>query len=346
MHINISIDQEKVKKLSSFFSCLIFLIAHILYFTAFLALGVKPLIFINIGSILFYILMFILIKYRLYSLYVNLTGIEIALYMFVGALLLGRNCGFHLCLIGLSTLIFFASYFSKQKPKNRIYPMLFGVLYTILIIIVYLYLRYNDPYTRIKDIYETILYITHILITCSFVCIFLYILTTHAVNLEKKIQHDSMTDKLTNVSNRLGLSQYYDKIGDQKNNYLIAIFDIDDFKKFNDKNGHLCGDYVLKQIAKIAQENSSDDFVSRWGGEEFVIISKIDENIEDTYKKIDNIRKSIEEYNFKYNNKSLKSTITIGIALFDNDISLEDWILRADDKLYYGKQNGKNQTVK
>ena len=138
---------------------------------------------------------------------------------------------------------------------------------------------------------------------------------------------------------------YYNRIHGQEANYIVAIFDIDDFKHFNDINGHLCGDYVLYQVAKIANDNSPNDFVSRWGGEEFVIISKIEDDIESTLKKLDRIRENINKHNFIYNNKRLKTTITIGAALFDNDESLEFWIKRADNKLYEGKQSGKNKTV-
>ena len=174
---------------------------------------------------------------------------------------------------------------------------------------------------------------------------FLAILTSYTVLLEKRIEKQSTTDRLTNIPNRNGLNDYFVRIGESKDNYMIAIFDIDNFKKFNDKNGHLCGDYVLKEIARIASENSKDDFVSRWGGEEFVVIAKIDESIEKTISKIDRIRETIENYEFNYDNKKLKSTVTIGVAEYDNYASIDDWIKSADEKLYQGKHNGKNKTV-
>ena len=101
----------------------------------------------------------------------------------------------------------------------------------------------------------------------------------------------------------------------------------------------------MKQIANIAVNNSKDDFVSRWGGEEFVVIAKIDESIEKTISKIDRIRETIENYEFNYDNKKLKSTVTIGVAEYDNYASIDDWIKTADEKLYQGKHNGKNKTV-
>ena len=215
----------------------------------------------------------------------------------------------------------------------------------ILFTFVYFWCQNNEPIETINSTIETILFVTHIVITFGFSTTFLSILTIYTVKLENKVKKESETDKLTNISNRKGLSNYFDRIGDQKNNYVVAIFDIDNFKKFNDVNGHLCGDYVLQEIARIASDNSKDDFVSRWGGEEFVVIAKKDEDINETYKRIDAIRDTVANYNFKYNNKKLKSTITIGVALYEDDESLDAWITRADKKLYVGKHNGKNQMV-
>ena len=61
--------------------------------------------------------------------------------------------------------------------------------------------------------------------------------------------------------------------------------------------------------------------------------------------KIDRIRETIEKHDFDYDNKKLKSTVTIGVAKYDNYASIDDWIKIADEKLYKGKQSGKNQTV-
>lgn len=344
MNNKLSVDSDKIVRLTAFISCLVFFVFHVIYLIFFAAINVKLLVFINIGSCSFYILMLLFIKFRLYNTYVILTGFEIATYMTLATIILGPEAGFQLCLVALGALEFFAGYFSRFG-KKRIKPVLFCLLNMILFTFVFFWFKHNEPIVEINSTIETLLFVTHIIITFGFSTTFLSILTIYTVKLENKVKKESETDKLTNIANRKGLSNYYDKLGDQKGNYVVAIFDIDNFKKFNDKNGHLCGDYVLKEIARIASENSKDDFVSRWGGEEFVIISKKDENIEDTFKKIDRIRESIEKYEFKYNNKSLKSTITIGVAEYNSEESLDDWITKADEKLYFGKHNGKNQMV-
>ncbi|MCR5113028.1 MAG: diguanylate cyclase [Acholeplasmatales bacterium] len=339
-----SINNQKLISSISVISCLIFFAAHIVYFLFFLLIGVKPLIFFNIGSICFYVIMYLLIRYKFYSAYVILTGLEIAIYMSFGTMVVGTNAGFYICLIGMCTLIYFAGYFSSFG-KNRIKPLYFSIFYGLLFLFTYLWLQFNDPIHPIENKYEIILFVTHTIIVFGFVITFLAILTRFTVSLERTIIKESETDRLTNVPNRNGLLNYYNRIDGQRDNYVVSIFDIDDFKKFNDRNGHLCGDYVLKEIARIATENSADDFVSRWGGEEFVIISKIEDNMDKTIEKIDRIRSSIDEYTFEYNTRKLKSSVTIGVAEYNNDETLEAWIKRADKKLYDGKLNGKNRTV-
>ena len=329
---------------SAIISCILFLVAHIFYVIFFLITKVYPLVYINIGSSLFYCIQLFLIYKGFKNLYVIMSAVEIGIYLTVGTMFCGNESGFQLCLIALIILVFFAGYFSKGN-HNYIKPIRISLFHMALFVFVYIWLKFKEPFTTISDTALTILFVVHMGITFGFVISFLAILTSYTVKLEKRIEKESITDKLTGISNRNGLNEYLGKIGNQKNNYLLAIFDIDNFKKFNDVNGHLCGDYVLKEIARIAKDNSKYDFVSRWGGEEFVILSKIEGSIDDTISKIDRVRDTIYNYDFKYDDKILKSTITIGVASYNNDETIDDWIKRADEKLYQGKHNGKNQTV-
>ena len=326
------------------FSCLIFLVAHISYLIVFWILEVYQLVYINIGSVSFYLAMLLVVKYKHFNSYVYLVSTEISAYMVFASIVCGPDAGFQITLIGMTCLIFFAGYFSKGN-HNYIKPIRISVAYMVFFTFVFIWFKFHEPLAKINDTALSALFASNIIITFGFDITFLAILTSYTVILEKRIEKESVTDKLTNIANRNGLNDYFERIGDQKNNYILAIFDIDNFKLFNDVNGHLCGDYVLKQIACIASNNSKDDFVSRWGGEEFVVISKIDGDIDETIAKLDRIRIDINLFNFTYDNKKLKSTITIGAAKYENDETIDDWIKRADEKLYQGKHNGKNQTV-
>ncbi|MBR3617655.1 MAG: GGDEF domain-containing protein, partial [Acholeplasmatales bacterium] len=104
--------------------------------------------------------------------------------------------------------------------------------------------------------------------------------------------NESRTDKLTQVHNRYDLYNYINTLED-KSDYALIMFDIDDFKHINDIYGHLCGDEILKELAKIAKDTFINDFVSRYGGEEFIIILKMNGDIHKSFEMMDSFRKII-----------------------------------------------------
>lgn len=333
---------DDIVKKTCLFSNILYILCHLFYLIFFLILGKNVMVYINIFSVCFYLLLFLTIKYKKYNTFVVCCGVEIPIYMTSATMLCGFEAGFQLCLIGLCVLAFYVGYFS-QVGHNFFKPIPVSLAYMGLFIFVYFYLKYNNPYYVLSNEVYVGLFVAHTLITFAFVIMFMHILIRYILKLERKILAESETDRLTQVANRNSLARYFESLDDHKNKYVAAMFDIDNFKEFNDVNGHLCGDYVLQEIARIAKENSLDDFVARFGGEEFVVISKIENTMEDTIKKLDQIRIKIDEYGFQYNNKTLHSTITIGVAEYVEGDTLDSWISRADEKLYIGKNSGKNK---
>jgi len=331
-------------KKSTYIINILFLLCHVVYLILFLIFKSRILVFVNVGSIFIYVLFFTLIKYRLYTLYTFLSLLEIAIFIAISNIVVGERAGFQEIIIALVVFTFYQAYFLRlDNFKINAIPIV--ILLTLEYVFLYFYDEFTNPIDDISAVGLRFLFTVHIMIVFLFIIAFLIVLLIIVFKLEKNIKLESRTDKLTEIPNRLALNDYFDSLHDDKSKYVLAIFDIDNFKKFNDVNGHLCGDYVLKEIAKIAKENSLDDFVSRWGGEEFVLISKMLDSEEDTINKIDQIRIKICDYQFKYNNKNLHSTITIGVSHYKDEISLDEWIKLADKKLYKGKNNGKNQTV-
>lgn len=337
-------ESNEIINLISIVSNAIFLFMHIAYLIIFLISKSYILVYINEFGVILYTFLYILIYKKKYTIFAIICGVEIPLYMSLATMISGYNAGFHLCLIGLCVLAFVCKYFFREI-KLIVDPLLISVLYAIIYMLLYFYCKYNDPFYELPSVIDSLLFLTHSLVVFVFCVGFMYILIRHVFKLESKIRKEAETDRLTQVANRKALFEFYDKLGDQKSNYILAMFDIDEFKHFNDINGHLCGDYVLSQIAKIAKNNSEDDFVSRFGGEEFIVLSKIDENLDKTYEKIDRIRNNIYEYSFEYGGKKLHSSITMGVALYNNYSSLDEWILEADKKLYEGKNSGKNKII-
>ncbi|MBA1419975.1 MAG: GGDEF domain-containing protein [Epsilonproteobacteria bacterium] len=122
------------------------------------------------------------------------------------------------------------------------------------------------------------------------------------------------------------------------------LIDIDYFKKINDLYGHKCGDRVLIELSQILEQNVRDTtIVSRWGGEEFLII--IEDADADTLKQLAERLRGVVEETIMIEEKQIHITVTIGGAVAHQNESMEDVLIRADKALYYGKENGRNQVT-
>ena len=152
-------------------------------------------------------------------------------------------------------------------------------------------------------------------------------------------------DGLTGLYNHKAFFEHITNV-DFKRTAVIMI-DIDYFKTFNDRYGHLCGDYVLRELSRVIADNvRSCDEVFRYGGEEFAVILQNITSQELKYIAL-RIRKSVERYSFIYETEVLPNiTISIGYAAYvagnidaANPIEL---IRSADKSLYMAKDNGRN----
>ena len=328
---------------TSYLSNTLFLLTHISYLIFFLIIGKYVMVYTNIISVSIYLAFYIVIRLKKYNFYAIGSGLEIVAFMNVGTFICGFQAGFHLCILGLCILAFFTAYFSRKTNSKLLFPLIWTSLSLVDFLILFFYSRFNEPYYDLPTYITSALYTVHSIIVFSFVGGFLYIFTRYARRLEGKIKKESRTDKLTKISNRYALFDYLYSL-DNKDNYILTIFDIDDFKHVNDQYGHLCGDKILVDIANIASNTNGIEFVSRYGGEEFIVISKMTTNLDDAIIIIDNIRKAVAEYNFKFENLNIHVTITMGVSKFEEGMSIDKWIKDADNKLYIGKNNGKNKT--
>lgn len=162
----------------------------------------------------------------------------------------------------------------------------------------------------------------------------------------------SVTDSLTELFNRRYFHErLFEEIERSKrHNESFAMFmiDIDDFKSFNDKYGHLAGDEVLKRVAHAVRDGiRSIDVAARFGGEEFCIILPYATKV-NSYVTAERIRRSVEDIRFigsKIPPDQMLS-VSIGIAEFPSDAaSIEDIIDKADKAMYLAKARGKNKIV-
>lgn len=162
---------------------------------------------------------------------------------------------------------------------------------------------------------------------------------------EKAAKELAYKDSLTQLPNRLQLLNYFeekrthfDKTGDI---FGISIIDIDNFKYINDTKGHPFGDKVLQELAKIFTSHvSSNDFVCRFGGEEFLIIFD-DSNKDKILNKASLLCDKIQKYDFF----GEKLTVSIGISMYKNNFTMIENISLADEAMYAAKNTGKNKVI-
>ncbi|MCX8058265.1 MAG: sensor domain-containing diguanylate cyclase [Spirochaetes bacterium] len=129
--------------------------------------------------------------------------------------------------------------------------------------------------------------------------------------------------------------------------FSFIIMDIDNFKMINDKYGHVTGDFILIQLARIISESirKNIDLPVRYGGEEFSILLPRCDSFK-AYEISERIRKKVENSSFYYDNKLIKFTISAGVCSIEKkDITPNDFIELADKALYYAKKTGKNKTI-
>ncbi len=151
-------------------------------------------------------------------------------------------------------------------------------------------------------------------------------------------------DPLTTLFNRRSCNNKLKAMENEKADYSVVMCDIDWFKKINDNYGHDAGDYVLVTVSQMILDNIEGcGFASRWGGEEFLLIYRLD--YDKTKERVEQLQTAIREYDFTYGDKMIKIKMTFGVETGHKDESYEERIKRADNKLYIGKNNGRDQIV-
>jgi len=161
---------------------------------------------------------------------------------------------------------------------------------------------------------------------------------------ELQLKHDH--DLLTGAYTRSCFIRLFDSEAQRLLRYgtqfCLIMFDIDYFKKVNDNLGHETGDEVLRVVCLVINKELRDiDSLTRWGGEEFLILLP-STTLDGGYQFSERCREKIAQYDFHINQQI---TISLGLVQPKKDVAMKNTLKKVDDAMYLSKHNGRNQTT-
>ena len=165
------------------------------------------------------------------------------------------------------------------------------------------------------------------------------------------LKEESIMDELTGQYNRrhilFELEKEIERARRYKHTLAGIMIDVDDFKKFNDRYGHLLGDTVLREVTSVFEHCiRTIDVLGRFGGDEFIILLP-EANSETAQVVAERIKKAIGEHVITFKKKTLKVTVSMGIHYFEDlaNMDKKDFIEKIDQALHLAKTSGKNRVA-
>jgi len=169
---------------------------------------------------------------------------------------------------------------------------------------------------------------------------------TEQTRLKNELEQAALRDPLTGLWNRRHILRQLEQVLMQKRqfgqDFSLALLDIDDFKSINDHHGHFTGDEVLVCLARtLEQRIRESDLICRWGGEEFLILLP-QTRLDSAVYLAECLRNKIEHTRFPH---PATLTVSMGVAQYQEQETLETLIMRVDGALYQAKSMGRNRVV-
>ena len=164
---------------------------------------------------------------------------------------------------------------------------------------------------------------------------------------QRTMEKMATTDSLTGLANRRALEEKLaaslEEAARNRSPMAVVLMDLDWFKEINDSHGHLVGDRVLQEFAKvITQQFHEATTVCRWGGEEFLILLERTRSAE-ACGRLEELREKLRGTAIAVDGLEIALTISAGVAGYREGESADQLLARADRRLYCAKQNGRNR---
>ncbi|MCM1144373.1 MAG: GGDEF domain-containing protein [Blautia sp.] len=329
---------------------------HAVLLVLFSILRIWPLVIFNVGSVLLYLKCIDVIKYgyeknfikTFYAVYV-----EIIVHSFVATICIGWRFGFPQYILGLVPFGYYMSVTLMEDNKRYFRATMLGFIAffsfvgcrMISLFAGSIYDLQTPPIVELGIyIFNSICNFGFLLMVTLIFVIDMQIATNKLHSQNAILDNMASTDPMTGLYNRRSMQVFLDHAVMAEEPFCLVMCDIDNFKRVNDTYGHDFGDVVIKDIANIIQQAVKEHGqVCRWGGEEILLLCI--ENLDMTCKIAETIRSNVEKHVFTWQGQSIHCTLTLGIATHKKDRTAEATITHADERLYYGKQNGKNRVV-
>ena len=326
---------------------LIFLImclcVHIFNVFLFWTFGLFPLVVLNAISSVLYVAFLTIFKDE--NLRISFAYFEIIFFSAMTELISGGHFGTLTFVIGMEAVIFFMLPYSNRK--KHIYQLIGAALaVAISLISVFNYSLYPELMDLVLH-YSSFVKVLNLIITLFSL---FYLTNLYLVELRttrEKLDYNSNHDVLTGLYNRRFFEGIMKRSKEEKEtSYSVAMLDVDDFKKINDTYGHETGDKVLAAVSKCIESCLPQNGVAvRWGGEEFVLYLPQADSAQ-AEGILNCFRTKLSEQAVYHKGNRVVITATIGLCTGESIADYEEYIRQADEKLYWGKQHGKNQIVK
>lgn len=310
----------------------------------------------HIVAFLLYLYLFSVAKKRRFVFCIFATAIEVNVSVMISAILFGTALGFNLYSLTIIPMIFYCTSTVKDFKK----PVVTAVTVSAISSAVYILSNFFQKVdiaaiTNNNNGLAIAAMIINPMIVTLFFIIFLLLFTWEVRNntaaLESRnqqLKQISTKDPLTKLNNRRSMTEHLNlsmsQMRQTKKPFSVILCDIDNFKHVNDTYGHDCGDKVLVMVANIVSAQMREsDFVCRWGGEEILI--KVEGSQKVAKAIAERIRVTIYGSEVEHEGTKVNVTMTFGVAEANPNQRVEDFIQLADNRLYYGKEHGKNQVV-
>lgn len=335
-------ELSAVRKVSVVVNTVILLLVFGL--AAFFAIIKVPfLVAFSVPTACIYLVGYFLIHKDKLDIYVWMIYCWLTLYMGVTTLCLGYGYGFHLYCFSMIPIMFVTEYIAYKLERRSMRALPVSIVIAVFYILCTGYVSYFGPVYERDQKYAALFWIFNALTVFGFLIYYTYYIVQAVIVSEGKLKEAAFIDKLTGLYNRHYMFDRLVALTNENSGNVLAMTDIDNFKRINDTYGHNAGDMVLQAVSERMRTVCTDCVIARWGGEEFLIVSKLP--AEKACAMLEELRQCVESSPVSCEGTDISVTLTIGAAEHADGQDADEWVKVADSRLYYGKNHGKNQVV-